>query len=273
MGISLDTGPTSRQALSMEINALRTAYGASAAPWTVNGRHRVEDTHWLALSSARDGANQALIHVPSSSVIAGIIDELNDAKLRSIAFVAGGALADVQTFIDAGWVCIGARPFMARSASPGVAPASDSAGSALREPQTTTSLTDLDEARAIVAEAFEVDEAAGVALLPESVCSSPDADLWTARDSTGRMLGCAVTSRVGDVLTIWDVATPLSARHSGAGVRIMQAIHNHAVRLGDVRLTILSSSTNGVRFWLRQGYEPLEYWQLWSRPRWVLGRR
>jgi hypothetical protein len=39
-----------------------------------------------------------------------------------------------------------------------------------------------------------------------------------------------------------------------------------------VRLALHYSSYVGLPFYRALGFEELEHWQLWSRPRWVLGR-
>jgi hypothetical protein len=38
------------------------------------------------------------------------------------------------------------------------------------------------------------------------------------------------------------------------------------------RGSLLHAAIDGEPFYLSLGYRTLEWWQLWSRPRWVLGR-
>lgn len=51
----------------------------------------------------------------------------------------------------------------------------------------------------------------------------------------------------------------------------MRVVHEHAAARG-ARASILYSPIAAEPFYRSLGYCVLEHWQLWSNPRWILGR-
>jgi predicted N-acetyltransferase YhbS len=67
------------------------------------------------------------------------------------------------------------------------------------------------------------------------------------------------------------MATAADRRGEGHGRRALGAGLSALSAQGAVR-SILYASVAGEPFYRRLGYTEIERWQMWSRPRWVLGR-
>src|SRR5882757_209627 len=102
----------------MELARLRQIYGVSATWWVIGSAFRglrdsVHLLRWLP-----KGPNSVLVYGAATSVMAAVMATLVDSGIRAELLVADPALGSVQVLVDAGWVCIGTRPFMRRWAYP-----------------------------------------------------------------------------------------------------------------------------------------------------------
>jgi ribosomal protein S18 acetylase RimI-like enzyme len=254
-----------------DVERLRTSYGKTALPWSRGGRYELLADHWIATSGCRNGPNQALVHAESGAVLGEVMAQIQADGLPTVLSVTGPALGEVQRLVDAGWVCIGARPFMGR-----LIDHFQDRDAASSRPYVTPLLIDspeVDETRAVLADAFDVDLADAIALLPDAMTRNPDVQIWVVRDDQSALVGCAMTSRAEDVVAVWNVATHSSFRRSGHAEQALRAIHGHLADLGGVTTCLLSATASGYSLYRKQGYETLENWQMWSRPRWFFGRR
>jgi ribosomal protein S18 acetylase RimI-like enzyme len=78
----------------------------------------------------------------------------------------------------------------------------------------------------------------------------------------------------GDVATastVWSMSTPPDQQRRGYGDRLLRAVLSNVVEAGSEEI-LLYSSPSGERLYRSVGFRVVEYWQQWSRPRWILGR-
>jgi GNAT superfamily N-acetyltransferase len=125
--------------------------------------------------------------------------------------------------------------------------------------------------RELVGEVFGVGpDLAGVAI--SGVTAGLDGHaLWGAFDPAGTLVSCLATVRVGDTVTVWSMATALTARRRGYGAAALSTALAAAADDGATS-SLLSSSAAGEPLYRAVGYRVLEHWEQWSRPRWVLAR-
>lgn len=246
--------------MSDELPRLRSLLGASTALWA--GQPRVEEARWLALSGARGvDYNVALCHgATDGAAIGQSIEEINAARAPGLIMVAGRALGEVQHLIDASWVCISSVPFMSIPISADAPPAADEARRL--EP------AEMGGAREMIAEVFGITPELADVALPDAALSAPGQSAWGLFED-GELVSCLGAVVVEEVVVVWSMATGTAHRRRGYGARLLTAMLADAGRAGVTR-SILHASPDGEPFYTALGYDTLERWQIWSRPRWVL---
>jgi ribosomal protein S18 acetylase RimI-like enzyme len=250
-------------AASRELSDLRSQMGATAALWANDVR--VEQDRWVALTGARSVSyNLILCHgAPEGTLLADSVEELAGSRLRGLMMVAGPALGDVQQLVVKGWVCVGAMPFMLRELEASAARPIDASVRRLHG-------ADVEQARELIADVFDLYDEIGLIALPPDAADRPGQSVWGAFDN-GRLVSCVVAVVEGELVAIWSLATARDARRRGHAARLMGAVHQHAAA-GGARASILYNPIAAEPFYRSLDYRVLERWQLWSNPRWVLGR-
>ena len=201
------------------------------------------------------------------------LDYIAQSRVVTELLVAEEGLANVQILVDAGWVCIDLRPLMRRRVQRGneISTTRDVLG---LDATTMTELHQADE----IAQATEVmQEAFG---LNAEMLLRPISDRWNTPSNLrywglcddGDMVSSAITVQVEDTVVLWNVATRASRQRRGYGRTLLAAIHRQFPVSTGVRQFLLSSSESGKRLYEDTGYEIVDWWQAWSRPRWALGR-
>lgn len=251
--------------MSDELPRLRALLGASTVLWAGEDGVRVEEGRWVALSGARAvDYNVAFCHAASDGeAIERSLAEIAAAGAPAVVMVAGGALGDVQHLVQAGWVCVGSVPFMTRPLGSEQVVATGEVRRLRPE--------EVEAARNIVDEVFGVGPELAQVALPDSAATAPGQSVWGGHDAAGRLVSCLGAVRVDDAVAIWSMATATARRREGHGARLLLGVLADAQADGASR-SLLHASPDGEPFYRSLGYEPLERWQLWSRPRWVLGR-
>ena len=84
----------------------------------------------------------------------------------------------------------------------------------------------------------------------------------------GELVSCAAVVTVDDTIAIWSMATPHDRQRHGYGRRLLSAIHA-AGRDAGATTSVLYASPEGEPLYRSIGYAVAEYWQVWSRARWV----
>ena len=244
------------------VREIRDALGRGAAYWCRSGGHELDEVGWRALSGARNLAyNVVLRHDGGPDALQGALELIVRENAPGTIMVAGPALGSVQTLADAGWVCIGSTPIMHRRREGFVAPAS-------REGVRRATHDVLGAVRRLLAETFALDDATVECAAPDDLISR--GALWVA-EVEGRVVSCLIAVAVGPVATLWSMATETSFQGRGVGRRLLTSVIATLVEEGAESFTMLSSGV-GLSLYESLGFTTLEHWQLWSRPRWALGR-
>lgn len=240
------------------VDVLRDELGASAALWA-DARHQVEADRWVATSTATTvDYNLVVCHGPhQSGVVAKSVEEIGAGRVPTLLALAGEALGSAQLVVDAGWVCVGERAFMARPGRPSI---SDPAAR-LATPE------ELPAVRAVLTESFETTPELAVVAIPEPGRWPPGTEVWLLQED-GAIRAVTAAIRVGSGLGIWSTATLPGHQGHGVGRRLLETVLDAT----GADHSVLQSSVMGEPFYRSLGYQVVERWQQWSRPRWVLGR-
>jgi GNAT superfamily N-acetyltransferase len=187
---------------------------------------------------------------------------LLDLKKPGIIMLAGPSLATAQKLADAGWVGAGALPLMALDAQD--LPDADGAG--------VRALTkeDLPEARALLSDTYGLSAAAAAAAIPLLTVEDPDLGVWGLFDGD-RMVSAFTGATGAGLVVVWSMATRPHNQRKGYGRRLLATALRSRFEAG-AEGSLLQSSAAGERLYRGLGYQVVEYWQLWSRPRWLIGR-
>jgi GNAT superfamily N-acetyltransferase len=243
---------------------LRRNLGAAARLWSAPAHHTVEPEWWRAFSGELSATyNVACCQSPDNDVLVDhCLQPLLDLKKPGIIMLAGPGLATAQKLADAGWVVVQALPLMVLEVPD--LPDVDGAGvRALTE-------QDLPDARGLLADAYGMSNAVAAAAVPLLAVEDPDLGVWGLFD--GDRLVSAVTEATQDGLVVgWSMATRPADQGNGYGRRLLATALRSRFEAG-AEGSLLQSSEAGERLYRRLGYEVVEYWQLWSRPRWAMAR-
>jgi len=247
--------------LYADVAGARTGYGRGTGVWSSVGHHQVEVDWWIAFSlTPYVDYNMALLHGDSAvGAAAGVLDEVATAGVPAVIMLAGAGLAAAEVLRDAGWVCTGALPFMARDRGPAdLDPCFRQLGS-----------DDLDEARSLAGRAFGVPDEVGAILFTEEALRREGTRMWGVyEDDELRCCSCSVW--IGDEYSVgWGLSTAPEHQRAGYARRLMRS--SAARRLADgPPVALLLATAAGRRLYEQEGYVTLEHWQIWSRRRWVL---
>lgn len=247
-----------------ELGQLRSLIGRSAAVWA--GRVEVEDDRWVALSGANAvDYNVAVCH-GAGSATAGR-DAILAGRAPGLVMLAGRALAEAQLLVESRWACVDAVPIMSLALAGTDADPVPAEGFEERR----LGGDDIDAAQAVIASSFGIPVELGAVALPARSFDDPKVAVWGAFDAGGALLSTLILVRVEDAVVPWSMATLAAARGTGRGKRLLIAALAEA-RDDGASLALLQSSPTAIGFYRSCGFTELETWQIWSRPRWVLGR-
>jgi GNAT superfamily N-acetyltransferase len=255
-------GESSREA---ELSAIRRSrLGSSAALWSAKGDHHVEPRWWKAMSGVRSvDFNVLLCHGSDPALVSRSLECVAASKNPAVITLAGPGLANAQVLVDGGWVCIGTSPFMV------LREIGDRSFTA--DPDVTEAGSeDLPGVWDAVREAFGLTPALARVAIPEDVFQTPGHRVWMLV-ADGSVRSCVATVQVDTALAVWSMATPPVWQGHGYGRRLLTTALAQAAG-GGADESILQASPAGEPLYRSLGYEVTEYWQLWSRPRWVFGR-
>ncbi len=243
---------------------LRRDLGAAARLWSSPDHHAVGQAWWTAFSGELSVTyNVACCQSSDNDVLVDrCLQPLLDLKKPGIIMLAGPGLATAQKLADAGWVGVGALPLMLLTELlPPGHPESDV------RPLTEE---DLPEARDLLADTYGLSDAAAAAAVPLRAVEDPTLGVWGLFDQ-GRMVSSFTGATEDGLVVVWSMATGRHAQGNGYGRRLLDAALRSRFEAG-AEGSLLQSSAAGEKLYRGLGYQVVEYWQLWSRPRWVMGR-
>ncbi len=253
----MDTSPNPIQ--FADLPDVRTCYGMGTAVWSAHAKHQVEPDFWIALSGTRYvDYNLALIH-GDGEVASHVVEEVRSAGLPSLIMLAGPGLRSVGVLRDEGWVCTGALPFMSKHA-----------GIAESDPNfRRLGPGELAAARALTAAAFDVPDEVGAIVYAEEQLSRSDFRTWGLFED-GTLVSCAASVYVENRYSVgWALATAPENQRAGYGRRVVRALAYERSVAGPPTSLVMATDAS-KHLYDQEGYLTLEYWQIWSRPRWVL---
>lgn len=243
----------------------RSLLGRTTVLWAGPDGFREHEAGWIALSGfASVEFNVALCDQASAEAagLRAIVDEVLASGLPTLLLLADTALGDAQPLIDAGWICVGTLPLMVRQM--GEAGELDPAVRAL-------GLDDLQVVRSLVEQAFLHSPELAAAAIPDSAFTTEGQTVWGLLEE-GELVSCLASVRVEEANGWWSLATPPRLQGRGYGGRLFRGVLAEEAKAG-AQLTLAWCTPAGRRATMSVGFDEVERWQLWSRPRWVLGRR
>ena len=243
----------------------RVQLTASAAVWS--GKHfETEPGGCVAMSGAARADNNVVYCFGGDSrgMLRRRVAEAPRRGTPMVMMISGEALAAVQILIDDGWVCVGSSPAMRL--------AGGNVETALPDDPTVRPLgiDDLAAAREVLHQTFGGDPDHAAAMLPDRVTAGTTGALWGLRED-GELRTIMVTSDVGNSSSIWSMSTPPRHQRRGYGRRLLTSVLARK-RASGIEEFLLFSTRAGAPLYGSAGFNVLEHWQQWSRPRWVLGR-
>lgn len=245
---------------SRPVEQLRRLHGLSTLAWAHGGAFDLDDAHWIALSGARNADyNLALCHGPRGAEhIQACIDRMVSARRPAIIAVAGEAKDAGTIFSESRWARVGSAPLMVIDTAAG-RPDSDA-----RE----LTAEELPAARSLVEEVFDLTPEVAEVALTVDAGAVKGRSVWGQYEGD-ELVSCLIAMYVEDAMVIWSMATSSRGRRRGYGQRLLNralaAAHERGAEIG-----LLHASSDGEPFYLAAGYQIVEKWDFWSRPRWVL---
>lgn len=243
------------------LDTARAAFGRGAAVWA-HRAYAVEAGWWLALSgTSGSDYNQGLLYGDDArETLPHLLAGVEEVGRPTVLSLAGGGLASAQQLSDVGWVCVAALPFMYRAARPGQA---DERVRFLDE-------DDLEAARGVLSSTFDVAPDSAGALFRPELLRRADTRAWGLFDPT--LVSVAVTVEVGDDCYVgWALATAPQFQQRRYGTSLLRHIDDWYYEHGGLGSLHVATSA-GARLYAARDHTILEHWQLWSKPRWLLGR-
>lgn len=249
--------------MGQNVSDLRQTLGAAARLWASPDHHRVTAEWWVACSGQRSVTyNVACCQSSDNQVLLDCcLQPILDVGRPAIIMLAGPGLATAQKLADSGWVGVGALPLMTLTEV--ATPDGDNRARALDE-------EDLPAARGLLADTYGLDDASASAAVPDRAVADPDMGVWGLFDGD-RLVSSFTSVTENGMVVVWSMATRPECQGRGYGRQLLQAVLSSELDQGATG-SLLQSSAAGEKLYRGLGYTVVEYWQLWSRPRWVMGR-
>jgi GNAT superfamily N-acetyltransferase len=238
-------------------------FGGSTRLWAAAGQHEVHQEWWLALSGEADvNFNLAFSRSADPAVLTQCcLQPLLDHGKPGMIMLSGAGLATAQLLADANWVNIGARPLMLLESLPSGKPSSTEVRKLAAD--------ELDLARHVIKETFGTDHGSAKIAVPDTAAERDDVTVWGLFAEDRLVASVAIVVEDG-LAVIWSMATLPESQGRGYGRRLIEAALR-GERENGATGSLLYSSVAGESLYRGLGYEVIEYFQMWSRPRWVLG--
>ncbi len=237
--------------------------GSASRVWARADLLQVHDEWWTAFSGQRNANfNVACCHSSRAEVLTDhCLGPTLALKQPAIIMLAGPGLATAQLLVDAGWITVGALPLMELTG-----PLRSSTG-----PDGARLLTveELPAAWEILGAIYGLDRAAAEAAIPETALGRTDQSIWGLY-ADGEMVSTVTTVIEDGLVVVWAMATRPDRQGQGFGRRLLESVLLAQFAEGATG-SLLQSSVAGEPLYRRLGFTVVEYLQLWSRPRWILG--
>jgi GNAT superfamily N-acetyltransferase len=131
-------------------------------------------------------------------------------------------------------------------------------------------LEDLPAARQLLATTYGLDAGTAAAALSDHSAKEPGPRIW-GLFAGDQLVACATFIRdEGGIVVVWSMATLPKFQGLGYGRRLFITAQNWHLEHGSTA-TLLQGTEAGQKLYRDIGFKSIEHWQLWSRPRWMLG--
>lgn len=247
---------------AVPLDDVRRAYGHSMRALTSAGSYSEGDGWWVGITGAPEpDYNLALVHGGDVTAHAQLVYEtLTDAGHPSIVLLAGRGLGAAQVLADHGWVCAGALDLTllvahGKPEDPGVR---------------RLSPDDMPHARDLAAGAFGISPGTASVAYADTMPRTPGVTVLGLFDDA-ELQCCTLIVDGGDIETVWSLGTRSGRQRRGYARRLIDAgaARTHSLR-GAVPMCGLTSP-RVTPLYVAAGAQVVESWQMWSRPRWILG--
>jgi ribosomal protein S18 acetylase RimI-like enzyme len=128
---------------------------------------------------------------------------------------------------------------------------------------------DLASAREVLTHSFSLDEAGAITVIPDTAIQDDSTTVWGLSEGD-QLLATVTIVREDGLAVVWSMATRSESQRRGYGRRLLETVLAREFHDGATG-SLLNSSKAGERLYRELGFSAVDYLQLWSRPRWVLG--
>ncbi|MEU5842240.1 N-acetyltransferase [Rhodococcus sp. NPDC047139] len=231
-------------------------------PLTSAGSWSEGDGWWVGITGAPDpDYNLALVHGGDVTAHAHhVYETLTEAGLPSIVLLAGDGLGAAQVLADRGWVCAGSLDLTYLVAH----------GAPLDPGFRTLDEADMAHARELAAGTFGIAPGTAAVAYADTIARASGVEVVGIVDDSDLQC-CALLVDSGPIRTVWSLGTRTGRHRRGYANRLIRAgaAHTHAQR-GPIAMCGLTRP-RVTPLYLVAGARVAETWQMWSRPRWLLG--
>jgi GNAT superfamily N-acetyltransferase len=211
--------------------------------------------------------NVGVCHGSSIDGLDECLQQIKELGAPAKIMLCGASLGNARRLVDEGWICIRAFPFMVAQLREG----------AVDPGVRRLSLSELPAFRSLFQSAYHANPSTSELAIPERAGtdgtdltddSIGDTSAW-GLFADDEMVAGMTTVRVEENLCVFSMATPRNLQRRGYAGRLLNDVLARGAAEGLER-ALLNSTTAGERLYLSAGFCVLEYWQIWSRSRWVL---
>lgn len=230
------------RALEDWVSSPEMAFEVSASSW------------YLLTGFPTADSNVALVHQNDVSALSQIAEQVERMAVPACVFLADDART-LTSKIGEGWSFAGTTPFMLLDLEAAELKEDTRVRLALKE--------DFEIVVALMSETFTMDY--DTASQGASPLKNPNAkcDIWIVEDGS-QPISTAITRRVGDSITLWNMATSPRFVRRGYG----RAIMNHALhqaRQDGAKTGLLIASDAGKPLYDATGWVTVEDWDVYLR--------
>lgn len=230
------------RALEDWVSSPEMAFEVSASSW------------YLLTGFPTADSNVALVHQSDESALSKIAEQIERMAVPACVFLAEHARA-LSSKIGEGWSFAGTTPFMSLDLEVAELMEDSRVRLALKD--------DFETVVALMSETFNMDydtarQGASPLKNPNTQC-----EIWIIEDD-GQPISSAITRRVGDSITLWNMATSPRFVRRGYG----RAIMNHALhqaRQDGAKIGLLMASDAGKLLYDATGWVTVEDWDMYLK--------
>lgn len=245
-----------------DLAALRRAFGRSAA---LLGRVEIlEDDHfWASISGGRT-AGYNLCFTDGGDLPAQVqraVDLFAEHDVPGLFMMAGDGLAAREELRARDWVKVNTAPLLTYHSAPGQP-----------DPKVVPITADnVDQAREAISSAFGASPELGRDLFNDWTLQHSDVCCLGVLDADGHIVAAMAVTFGAEAVCGWGLGARPDVRNVNAGLRLVAQARRLAWDRDPHTPALSLVSPAGRRLGTTIGARWVEDWEVWSRPRWVLG--